>query len=304
MADFGFREYASRVQKLIGSQPTIAMVRLLPVFRSFPHRFNFLIRRQQRALWRGLLAAIALTGSLSIATITQAQTADDALPSEIQAVIDQMDEAASEEDLEGVMDQVSRSYTHADGLTYDTLEQALETFWQRYDNLTYNTTVNSWDQEGDAVVVETTTQITGTQNLAGRTLTLESTMTSRQRFEEGKLVSQETLTEENQVTSGQNPPTLTVSLPETVEIGRSFNFDAVVMEPLGDRQLLGTALEEAVTVEGYRVSPAINLELLTAGGLFKVGRAPALPAERWVSGLLIREDGLTMVTRRVRFEAD
>jgi len=274
------------------------MVRLLPVSRLFPHRFT------PAPFWqRGLWAAIALTGSLSLSTVTQAQTSPAAVPTEIQTIITQMDQAASEEDLEGVMDLIGRNYTHADGLTYNTLEQVLETFWQRYDDLSYTTTVNSWEADGAAVVVETTTQITGTQDLEGRTLALDSTMTSRQRFEDGKLVYQETLTEENRLTSGQNPPELMVSLPETVPIGRSFNFDAVVVEPLGDRQLLGTAIDEAITVEGYQVSPAINLELLTAGGLFKVGRAPALPSQRWISGLLIREDGIVMVTRRVRFEA-
>lgn len=297
MAVFRFREYSSRVQIVIGSQPTIAMVRLLPTLRPFPRSSA----KMSRLGWqRGALAAIALVGSiLATGTATQAQT--EPLPSEMQTLITGMDQAASQEDLDRVMEYISRDFTHADGFTYGTLEQALTTFWERYDNLSYTTTVNSWQRDGDVIVVDTSTRITGTQDLGGRAIALDSTLTSRQRYQDGKLVQQETLTENNQVTSGQNPPNLTVNLPEQVAIGRSFNFDAVVLEPLGDRQLLGTALEENVTVEGYQVSPPINLELLSAGGLFKVGRAPALPEQRWISGLIIREDGITMVTRRVRF---
>jgi len=256
-----------------------------------------------------MVGAIALFGSiLASSAATQAQVPTppptEPIPPEIQTLITQMDQAASQEDLEAVMDLVSRDFANADGLTHETLEQALETFWERYDNLTYTTTINNWERDGEAVVVETTTQITGTQELGARSLALDSTLTSRQRYEEGKLVQQEILTEQNQVTSGQNPPELMVNLPEQVPIGRSFNVDVVVEEPLGDRQLLGTALEESITPEAYQISPAIDLELLTAGGLFKVGRAPALPDQRWISGLLIREDGLVMVTRRVRFAAE
>ncbi|MBD1913496.1 MULTISPECIES: nuclear transport factor 2 family protein [unclassified Leptolyngbya] len=300
MAVFRFREYSSRVQIIIGSQPTIAMVRLLPTPQSFPRSSAKL----SRVGWqRGMLAAIALFGSiLATDTATQAQT--EPVPAEIQTLITNMDQAASQEDLDGVMDYVSRDFTHADGFTYDTLEQALTTFWERYDNLSYTTTVNSWERDGDAVVVETTTHITGTQTLGPRSMALDSTLTSRQHFQNDKLVQQETLTEANRVSSGQNPPELTVNLPQQVAIGRSFNFDAVVMEPLGNRQLLGAALEEPVNVTAYQTTPGIDLELLTAGGLFKVGRAPALPEQRWVSGLIIREDGITMETRRVQFGAD
>lgn len=247
------------------------------------------------------LVSVTLTGWMGLGNAVSAQSPAP-LPAEIQALIQQMDEAASVEDLDGVMDGVSRDFSHADGLTYDTLEAALEEFWSRYDNLSYTTTVDSWMQDGEAIVVQSTTEVTGLQDLEGRLFQLTSTLTSEQRFEAGELVYQETLTEDTQVLSGENPPEVTVNLPETVMIGQPFYFDAIVNEPLGDRRLLGTAIEEPINTDGYLANADLRLELLPAGGLFKVGQAPALPEERWVTGVIIREDGMTLITRRIRFE--
>jgi len=254
---------------------------------------------------RGKFAlSLVLTATLASTLPAAAQDAAEPLPSEIQALITEIDQAASAENLEAVMENISRDFTHADGLTYSSLQDALERFWARYDDLTYTTQVDSWERDGDAIVAETTTQVTGTQILDGRVLQLDSTMRSRQRYVDGKLVEQSTLAEDNRVTSGANPPELSVQLPEQVLIGQSFAFDAIVTEPLGDRQLLGTALDEPVTADGYLAETPLEMNLLPAGGIFKVGRAPALPEQRWISGIIIREDGIVMVTRRVRFETD
>ncbi|MEO1147920.1 MAG: nuclear transport factor 2 family protein [Cyanobacteria bacterium J06638_22] len=247
---------------------------------------------------------LILTATLVNELPAVAQDAADSVPSEIQNAITAVDQAASAENLEVVMEYISRDFVHSDGLTYDSLEEALERFWERYDDLTYTTQVNSWEQDGEAIVTETTTQVTGTQSFNGRTLQLDSTLRSRQRYLNGQIVEQTTLAEDNRVTSGENPPEVNVQLPEQVLIGQSFAFDAIVTEPLGDRQLLGTALDEPVTVDGYLAEAPLDLDLLPAGGIFKVGRAPALPEQRWISGIIIREDGLIMITRRVRFETD
>lgn len=259
----------------------------------------------QNALNNGMVALpLLVTATLASSLPAAAQSEAEPLPTEIQALITEMDQAASAENLEAVMERISEDFTHADGLTYDSLQEALERFWARYDDLTYTTQVNSWEQDGEAIVAETTTQVTGTQILDGRVLQLDATLRSRQRYVDGQLVEQTTLAEDNRVTSGTNPPELDVQLPEQVLIGQSFTFDAIVLEPLGDRQLLGTALDEPVTADGYLADAPLNLDLLPAGGLFKVGRAPALPDQRWVSGIIIREDGLVMVTRRIRFETN
>ncbi|NJL37803.1 MAG: nuclear transport factor 2 family protein [Leptolyngbyaceae cyanobacterium SM1_4_3] len=221
-------------------------------------------------------------------------------PPELQETLTQIDAAASQGDLEAVMQFYSPEFAHADGLTYETMQQALTAFWERYPDLTYETTLTSWESEGDAIVAETVTNITGTQQAGGRTFTLDATISSRQRFVEQQMVSQEILTERSQVTSGENPPTVTVNLPEQVTTGQEYPFDAIVTEPLGDRVLLGTALEEPVGPDGYLTPATLDLTLLPAGGLFKVGQAPATPESRWISAIIIREDGITEVTQRLR----
>lgn len=223
-----------------------------------------------------------------------------AAPPELQATLNQIDAAASQGDLEAVMQFYSPEFTHADGLTYETMQQALTAFWERYPDLTYQTAVTSWEADGDAIVAETVTTITGTQQAEGRTFRLNATISSRQRFVGQQMVSQEILTERSQVTSGENPPTVTVNLPEQVTTGQEYPFDAIVTEPLGDRILLGTALEEPVGPDGYLTPATLDLDLLPAGGLFKVGQAPDTPESRWISAIIIREDGITELTQRLR----
>jgi hypothetical protein len=211
----------------------------------------------------------------------------------------QIDAAANRHDIEAVMEFFDRSFTHSDGLTRDTLQQALRALWQRYPNLTYRTELTAWAQEGEVLVADTTTTIAGTESLNDREVTLNATIASRQRFQGQSLLEQDILNERSQMTIGDKPPTIEVSLPESVSVGRPFTFDAIVQEPIGDRLLLGAALEEPVNANSYSRSAAFDLELLATGGLFKVGRAPASPADRWLSAIVAQEDGITAVTQRL-----
>ncbi|MGB3613047.1 MAG: hypothetical protein WBA10_04575, partial [Elainellaceae cyanobacterium] len=121
-----------------------------------------------------------------------------------------------------------------------------------------------------------------------------------QEIVDGQIVSQTILDESNIVTTGSNPPTLDINLPDRVNIGQQFYFDAIVMEPLEEHLLLGTAIEAAVSPMGYLAPPAIEFDLLSSGGLFKVGRAPTTPGQQWLSAIIIRDDGITGVTRRLQ----
>ncbi|NJO41738.1 MAG: nuclear transport factor 2 family protein [Cyanobacteria bacterium RU_5_0] len=221
-------------------------------------------------------------------------------PPELVDALAQIDVAANQKDLQTVMSFFSPQFTTSDGLTYDDLQRTLTALWERYPNLTYATELNSWEQDGVAIVAETTTTIIGTQTADGQTIKLTATITSRQRFENQKIVQQEILAEQSLVTTGENPPTVQVILPEQVTIGQQFEFDVIVQEPLGDRILLGAALEERVQPSSYFTPTPISLEVLASGGLFKVGIAPAVPDTRWVSAVIIRDDGTTTVTRRLR----
>ncbi len=221
-------------------------------------------------------------------------------PPELTDTLSQIDAAASESDLRAVMRFYDRSFTSSDGLTRSTLEQTLSDLWQRYPDLTYSTQLESWEAQANGLSTVTTTTITGSYPDQRRDLKLTATIRSRQQFQNNQIVQQEILAERSELSSGQKPPSLSISLPEQVAPGQSFDFDAVVTEPLGERVLLGTALEEPVTVENYLNPAPIELELLTSGGLFKVGEAPPEAGDRWISAVVVRYDGITAVTQRLR----
>ncbi len=254
-------------------------------------------RRSHQRRWTALLTGLTLGWVVGWTSNAAAQTP---APPELSATLDQIDAAASEGNIEAVMRFYSPEFTSSDGLTYETLETMLGELWQRYPNLSYETQLDSWEQQGDSLSAVTTTTITGIYPDERRDLNLSATITSRQRFEDNKIVAQEILTERSELKAGEKPPTVTFNLPEQVAPGQEFDFDAIVTEPLGNRLLLGSAIEEPIEVENYLNPAPIELELLSSGGLFKVGRAPTAPGDRWVSAVIVRYDGITAVTQRLR----
>ena len=261
-------------------------------------RYQLFATKVARAL-TGLAGGLAL--SLGVGLSVEAASPESA-PPELTAALAQIESAATAQDVSAVMSAYSPAFTNEDGFTYDTLEAALETLWSRYDTMSYRVELQSWEPSDDGYIAETITYIDGGKVLNGQPTQLESIIRSRQTFENGQIVSQETLSERNQLTSGNQPPTISVILAEQVAPGEQYDFDAIVMEPLGNRYLLGAAIEEGATATDFFTGRPIELELLSAGGLFKIGQAPATPDTRWVSALLVREDGLTVVTRRLQVE--
>lgn len=225
-------------------------------------------------------------------------------PTELLETLAAIDVAATQHDLPAVMNYYNPAFVNSDGLTYEVLEQSLQEFWERYPTVIYETQLNSWQADGEGFITETTTVITGIQASDEQPVNLAATITSRQRIENSQIVEQEILSEQSQLAQGVNPPAVDVILPEQVTVGQSFEFDAIVLEPLGNRLLLGAALEEPVEPDGYFDAVPVTLELLSAGGLFKVGQAPTTPDHHWVSAILIRDDGITTVTQRLRVVAE
>lgn len=248
--------------------------------------------------WAGTVAA--QTSPASPAPGAELVQSAEPAPAELLDILSQIDAAASQKNLQTVLSFYSPSFSNSDGMTYDDLQRNLQQLWERFPNLTYQTQVNSWQQEQGAIVAETTTTITGQHVQDTRPETLTATITSRQRLESGKIVAQEILTEESQLAQGDNPPQIKVILPEEVTTGQQYEFDAIVQEPLGERVLLGAALEEPVKPDGYFDSLPVNLEVLNSGGLFKLGTASETPATQWISAVIIRDDGILTVTRRMR----
>ncbi len=245
----------------------------------------------------GIASGFAL--SIGIAPRAKAASAESA-PTALTAAIDSMETAASARDLTAVMNGYSPDFSNEDGFTYDTLETALQTFWDSYSTLSYRVELQSWEPTANGFLAETVTYVSGTQidNSLGREL--ESVIRSQQTYQNGKIIAQETLSERNQLTSGEQPPSVSVILAEQVESGEKYDFDAIVLEPLGDRYLLGGVIDEGVSATDFFTGRPVELELLSAGGLFKIGEASEVPDSRWVSALLVRDDGITVVTRRLQ----
>ncbi|NEO36415.1 MAG: nuclear transport factor 2 family protein [Moorea sp. SIOASIH] len=242
---------------------------------------------------------VLLTAGLTLGSPLKAQAdSPETAPPQLKDTLSQIDRFANGKDVEGLLGFYSANFTNSDGLSRQLMAEALTQLWQRYPLLNYRTELTDWQQEGSAIVAETVTYITSNEQDASKTK-FESTLRSRQRFENQKIVYSTILAERSQITSGANPPKLTVKLPEQVRIGQRFNFDAIVQEPLGDDLLLGVAIEESVRSQRYTNPTEIDLESLAAGGIFKIGRAPLLPEDRWISAILIRGDGMIMITRRL-----
>lgn len=220
-------------------------------------------------------------------------------PPELVNLLSQIDTAANQRNVEGVLQFYSPNFTHSDGLTRQSLAQSLTQLWQRYPHLRYQTRLQSWKPEGNAIVAETITNIGSAIAQQPTNTVFNATIRSRQRYEDGKIVRQDILSERSQIKVGDKPPTVKVNLPEQVNTGQQYNFDAIVQEPLGDDYLLGAVIEEPIKPENYLKPSKVDLELLTSGGLFKVGKAPIQPSNQWISAVLIRGDGMTLVTQRL-----
>lgn len=247
-----------------------------------------------------LVLSCSLT--ISLGTVVQAESPEKA-PQELKTILSEIESAANRQNVEEVMKFYSPEFKNSDGLTQTSLAKALTQIWKQYDNLTYKTTLESWEQVGDELMAETVTNIEGTTQDKSRPMRLEGKIKSRQYFKNQKLVRQEILAEETRLTSGNKPPTIEdVDLPDEVKVGQEFEFDVIVKEPLNNDLLLGTAIQEKIDGDHYLKPSTLNLELLSAGGIFKRAKAPNNPENHWLSAVLVRGDGMIIFTRRVTVE--
>lgn len=221
-------------------------------------------------------------------------------PPELVDTIQKIDAAASSKQLQKVMEFYNPNFENNDGLRFSSLEKSLSKLWATYASLNYKTEIVSWEKKGEQLTAQTITRIQGTQKKDGRDFSINSTIRSEQVFEGNKLVSQQILSEETQVNSGANPPNVRVILPESVRIGQQYEFDVIVEEPLGDEVLLGKAMDERIRSDFYLKPSEVELEVLAAGGIFKLVKAPLVAENRWLSAVLVRSDGMTIITRRVK----
>jgi hypothetical protein len=250
-------------------------------------------------------AAIALSFGIGLpqgiaATPPAPNPAPSAAPPVITATLIQLDTVASRKDLDATMRFYSPTFSHGDGLDFKTQQQALKAFWQDTKSIQYQTQITRWKAEPqNRYTLETTTTLRGVRKAVDRDMDLTSTVRSRLVIKDQKIVTQEILSEQTRLVSGDKPPSVSLVLPEQVNVGQTFSFDAVVKEPLGDDLLLGSALEESITPVQYLQPSVITLEPLSAGGIFKVGQAPQQPTHKWISAILVKNGGMTIVSQRL-----
>lgn len=251
----------------------------------------------------GIRLVLPLTGLvLTLGTTSSPVRASNAAsaPPQLKDILSRIDAAATGRNLPQVMQFYATGFSNSDGLDRQELEKALTRLWQDYPRLTYRTELVSWQQDGDKTIAETITRIEGVRQFEGQTYRLRAQLRARQQIRDRQILQQDILTEQTQLLLGASPPTVTVKLPEKVTVGQQFSFDAVVQEPLGNDFLLGAVTEEAVRPTNYFNLAPSKLEPLAAGGIFKIGRAPQEKADRWISAILVRQGGITVVTQRLR----
>jgi hypothetical protein len=277
-----------------------------PVQQSvFSHMMKYFIAPLRSSqLLVPVLLSLVLWGAGEICPQPGRADSPESAPPELKTTLAQIDSAANSKNVNAVLQFYSPSFSNSDGLNRAGLEKSLTGFWSRFAKLNYRTDLKSWSREGNTLVAETLTNITGTQVLDGRNLSLQATIRSRQSFANNQVMKQEIIAEQSQITSGQKPPAIDVTLPEKVKVGQEFQFDAVVKEPLGENLLLAGAFEKPVNLKDYLNEGAsggdLKLELLTAGGLFKIGKAPNTPQNLWISAIFMREDGINILTQRLQ----
>jgi len=255
--------------------------------------------RQWQAWWWGWAVGVVLWGWAAVGRTLPPESA----PEAVKAFVRQLDAAMNQRNVGLVLNLYSKQFTHADGWDRETLAESLTRLWQRFPNLTYRTELVDWQPQGQDFVVELQTRIQGTEVQKGRQFQLTSTLKTRQVVVQGQIQRQEILSEQTQLTSGKEPPQVTVNAPEVVAPGQTFDFDVIVQEPLQEEQVLGTAMSTTVSPTQWLTHPRLQLEALSTGGLFKRGQAPNTPGSQWLSAILVRQGGITVVTRRLRVAA-
>jgi hypothetical protein len=252
-----------------------------------------------RSWYQLAIAALVVGCQQAVIFPAQAQSSASA-PTALKSMLAKIDTAANQRRLPELLRYYSPDFTTSDGLNRAVWQQSLGQFWQSYSNLNYATTIESWQGGSNNYTANTITKITGVQNINGRVLNLKSTIKSSQKIVGGQITQQQILQERTQVSSGAKPPTIELSLPDKLQTNAEYNLDAIVTEPLGEDVLMGTTIEQPVTAQGYGQSANYKLELLSAGGLFKVARAPGKSGDYWFSTIFIRPAGMTTLTQRVR----
>ena len=134
---------------------------------------------------------------------------------------------------------------------------------------------------------------------------LQASQTLAVRLQAGGVIQeQEVLDDRSLLRSGTARLPISVRLPAAVLTGSRYDIDVIVEKPLGSAVLAGGLVELKQASGDASLSPAIPLEPLGGGGLFKRVRAPQTPGvQRWAV-MLVHPDGVVTATQQVKVVAD
>lgn len=256
-------------------------------------------------------------------------TVNAAVTSPSQNLVTALDSALNTKNVGAISNLLTSDYTNDDGYNRETLPTALQRLWKQYPNLTYKTEIVGSNMKGGTETIETLTTIDGRRsNPSGQIWKITGSIRSQQTVQANRIRSQSILSEQTQITIGEKPPTVIVNLPDTVTVGQSYKYEAVVQEPINDDLFMGTVFENPVspalltqkqlqlqlpsiaellsgrtrkTPKPANSDQIVKLSRLPSGGFFKVGTASKVPETRWISAVLARHDGgITIATNRLR----
>ena len=256
---------------------------------------------QQLSKW-SVVGAIALLSPFTIKPAWANEPTN--APESLTQFLSELETAANDQNLEAVSDAYSDNFSTSEGLNGQKLAQKLEQLWETYSRVNYRVELKNWEQDGDEIIAETVTQIRGVRQSRGETAVLEAQLRSRQRINNDQITTQKTLSERSQLFIGDNAPQVKVNAPNEVAVGEKFNFDVIVREPVGNDILMGTALEEKVTANNYLTPQNLDLDVLPAGGIYRTGEVSSNPGQRWLSAIIVRGDGMTLVSQRLNIVAE
>jgi len=250
------------------------------------------------------ILSCALLVSALAASVAQA-----ASQQEFQDLVQQMDQQASEKNMQGVLEFYRKDFKSGDGLNREATAKALESLWKNLEKPQYKTEVLSATGEGNRALVKAKTSLVGSLKEGDTSFALTGETETLSRFERlgpnnaWQLVKQEVLAERSMLTSGKEPPKVSLSLPTKVAAGSTYTVEAVLDKSLRDSPALGGINQTPLTASVIPNVGSVNLNLLSSGGIFASNKAPKSPQDQAVSLRFVNTTGTTFITQRVKVTA-
>ncbi len=239
-----------------------------------------------------VMASAALPVSLRAqAFASQADPAPSASAPSVVARLEQALNAPDQEGLDALLAPDQR----------DQLGPRLRRFAQRFTNARWRLTAGEPLSDGTVPVA---VAVSGSTTSNGLQYSLQASQQLRLRLEGGLISGQELVQDQSVLTSARQPLPITLVIPDAVLTGSRYDVDVVLDEPLGQALVAGGLAALTPRQIREQQTPAIQLEPLGGGGLFKSVQAPLQPGVQTWAAMLVHPDGVITVTKQVRVVND